>query len=124
MIKKERLLEIGRFLETRLFIHRQVEGVDKWTTEEKMICELYDSSIDDKLEINRLNNELAELKKYKEEATRKHWQQKAAEHYVNEKLYEFKINDTIEYINNNRLSKFGSIDDKDADKIIKMLGGD
>ena len=42
---KERLEQIGKFLETRMFIHRQVEHDSPWTTEEKMIVELYDSYI-------------------------------------------------------------------------------
>lgn len=44
-MNEERLKQIGKFLETRMFIHRQVEHDSPWTTEEKMIVELYDSYI-------------------------------------------------------------------------------
>ena len=44
-MNEERLKQIGKFLETRMFIHRQVEHNSPWTTEEKMIVELYDSYI-------------------------------------------------------------------------------
>lgn len=44
-MNEERLKQIGKFLETRMFIHRQVEHNSHWTTEEKMIVELYDSYI-------------------------------------------------------------------------------
>ena len=33
-----------------------------------------------------------------EQQTRKHWQDVAADHCLNEKLYEFKINEAIDYI--------------------------
>ena len=56
-----------------------------------------------------------------EQQTRKHWQDVAADHCLNEKLYEFKINEAIDYINKNRLSKFGNIDDNGADMIIDLL---
>lgn len=44
-MNEERLKQIGKFLETRMFIHREVEHNSHWTTEEKMIVELYDSYI-------------------------------------------------------------------------------
>ena len=43
---KERLEQIGRFLDTRLIIHREVEHDAPWTTEEKMIVDLYVSYLD------------------------------------------------------------------------------
>ena len=45
-MNEERLKQIGKFLETRMFIHRQVEHNSPWTTEEKMIQELYDNYLD------------------------------------------------------------------------------
>ena len=40
---KERLERIGKFLNDRMIIHRNVENNTLWTTEEKMIQELYDN---------------------------------------------------------------------------------
>ena len=42
-MNNERLVRIGKFLNDRLIIHRNVENDTPWTTEEKMIQELYDS---------------------------------------------------------------------------------
>lgn len=46
MISKERIERIGRFLNDRMVVHRNVENDTPWTTEEKMIQELYDSYLD------------------------------------------------------------------------------
>ena len=46
MIDKERLERIGSFLNDRMIIHRNVENNTPWTTEEKMIQELYDNYLD------------------------------------------------------------------------------
>lgn len=43
---KERLVRIGKFLNDRLIIHRNVENNTPWTTEEKMIQELYDNYLE------------------------------------------------------------------------------
>ena len=43
---KERLERIGKFLNDRIIIHRNVENNTPWTTEEKMIQELYDNYLD------------------------------------------------------------------------------
>ena len=43
---RERLERIGKFLNDRLIIHRNVENNTPWTTEEKMIQELYDNYLD------------------------------------------------------------------------------
>ena len=43
---KERLVQIGKFLNDRLIIHRNVENNTPWTTEEKMIQELYDNYLE------------------------------------------------------------------------------
>ena len=45
-MNKERLVQIGKFLNDRLIIHRNVENNTPWTTEEKMIQELYDNYLD------------------------------------------------------------------------------
>ena len=42
--------------------------------------------------------EYQELKEYKKNATRKHWQQKSAEHYAKEVIYKSRIDKAIEYI--------------------------
>lgn len=43
---RERLEQIGKFLEGRMVVHRNVEHDSPWTTEEKMIQELYDNYLD------------------------------------------------------------------------------
>ena len=43
---RERLERIGKFLNDRMIIHRNVENNTPWTTEEKMIQELYDNYLD------------------------------------------------------------------------------
>ena len=43
---KERLERIGKFLNDRMIIHRNVENNTPWSTEEKMIQELYDNYLD------------------------------------------------------------------------------
>ena len=45
-MNRERLVQIGKFLNCRLIIHRNVENDIPWTTEEKMIRELYDNYLD------------------------------------------------------------------------------
>lgn len=52
-MEKERLKQIGRFLNDRLIVHRNVENDTPWTTEEKMIKELYDSYLDLLIENNK-----------------------------------------------------------------------
>ena len=74
-MNEERLKQIGKFLETRMFIHRQVEHNSPWTTEEKMIVELYDSYITLLMEysvyykkqkevIDKLENKIKVVKQY------------------------------------------------------------
>ena len=45
-MNRERLEQIGKFLEGRMVVHRNVEHDSPWTTEEKMIQELYDNYLD------------------------------------------------------------------------------
>lgn len=45
-MNKERLERIGKFLNYRIIVHRNVENDTNWTTEEKMIQELYDNYLD------------------------------------------------------------------------------
>lgn len=52
-MEKERLKQIGSFLNDRLIIHRNVENDTPWTAEEKMIKELYDSYLDLLIEYNK-----------------------------------------------------------------------
>lgn len=49
---------------------------------------------------SELREENKELKEYKENATRKHWQQKCVEHSINEKLLQIRIDKVIEVIKN------------------------
>lgn len=43
---KERLERIGKFLNYRMIVHRNVENDTPWTVEEKLIQELYDNYLD------------------------------------------------------------------------------
>lgn len=45
-MNRERLEQIGKFLEGRMVVHRNIEHDSPWTTEEKMIQELYDNYLD------------------------------------------------------------------------------
>lgn len=45
-MNRERLEQIGKFLEGRMVVHRNVEHDSPQTTEEKMIQELYDNYLD------------------------------------------------------------------------------
>lgn len=45
-MNKERLERIGKFLNDRMVVHRNVENDTPWTVEEKMIQELYDNYLD------------------------------------------------------------------------------
>lgn len=45
-MNKERLERIGKFLNYRMIVHRNVENNTPWTVEEKMIQELYDNYLD------------------------------------------------------------------------------
>ena len=73
------------------------------------------------------------MKEYKENATRKHWQQKCAEHCINEKLLQIRIDKAIEYIQdtNNYLEIRGDfdgyvtalIDKEHIDNLLNILQG-
>ena len=68
---KEKIEEIGKYLERCLIVHRNVENDTKWTTEEKMIQQLYDSYLDLKIENKILNNKISELENFKYNAPSK-----------------------------------------------------
>ena len=73
-------------------------------------------------ELNReLRKENKELKEYKENATRKHWQQKCAEHCINEKLLQARINKAIEYIKENACWDMICHDDLNYDECDDLL---
>ena len=68
---KERLERIGKFLNDRLIIHRNVENNTPWATEEKMIQELYDNYLDLLIEygkqkevINKITDLIKQYGKY------------------------------------------------------------
>lgn len=52
-MNKERIERIGKFLNDRMIIHRNVENNTPWTTEEKMIQELYDNYLEQRIMINK-----------------------------------------------------------------------
>ena len=61
-MNKERLVQIGKFLNDRLIIHRNVENNTCWNTEEKMIQELYDNYLDLLIQNQKLKKILKEKK--------------------------------------------------------------
>lgn len=63
-MNKERLKRIGRFLNDRIVVHRNVENDTPWTTEEKMIQELYDNCLDLLIQSRKLDQALDEIEKY------------------------------------------------------------
>lgn len=61
---RERLEQIGKFLESRMVVHRNVEHNSTWTTEEKMIVDLYDNYLDLMIENKKqkeINDKVEEL---------------------------------------------------------------
>ena len=70
-MNRERLEQIGKFLEGRMVVHRNVEHDSPWTTEEKMIQELYDNYLDLLIEygkqkevINKITDLIKQYGKY------------------------------------------------------------
>lgn len=61
---KERLEQIGKFLNDRIVIHRNVENDTPWTTEEKMIQELYDNYLDLLIECKKQKDVVDKINKY------------------------------------------------------------
>lgn len=55
---KERIEKIGKFLNDRMVVHRNVEHNTPWTKEEKMIQELYDSYLEQRIAINEAIDKL------------------------------------------------------------------
>lgn len=53
---------------------------------------------------------LQEIEKEHKKCTRKHWQQKCAEHSINENIYKLRIDKAIEYINNNGIIDLNGYD--------------
>ena len=49
-------------------------------------------------DIEQITLENQQLKEELQKCTRKHWQQKSAEHYMNEKIYKERIDKAIEFI--------------------------
>lgn len=62
-MNRERLEQIGKFLEGRMVVHRNVEHDSPWTTEEKMIQELYDNYLDLLIEYGKQKEVLDKLEK-------------------------------------------------------------
>lgn len=60
---KEKMIRIGKFLNDRLIIHRNIENDSSWTTEEKMIQELYDNYLDLLIQNRKLEQALDENEK-------------------------------------------------------------
>lgn len=67
---KERIEEIGKFLNYRMIIHRNVENNSHWTTEEKMIVDLYDNYLDLKIENNKQKEVIDKAIEYIEDHSR------------------------------------------------------
>lgn len=62
-MNRERLEQIGKFLEGRMVVHRNVEHDSPWTTEEKIIQELYDNYLDLLIEYGKQKEVLDKLEK-------------------------------------------------------------
>ena len=62
-MNRERLEQIGKFLEGRMVVHRNVEHDSHWTTEEKMIQELYDNYLDLLIEYGKQKEVIDKLEK-------------------------------------------------------------
>lgn len=62
-MNRERLEQIGKFLEGRMVVHRNVEHDSPWTTEEKMIQELYDNYLDLLIEYGKQTEVIDKLEK-------------------------------------------------------------
>ena len=60
-MNRERLEQIGKFLEGRMVVHRNVEHDSPWTTEDKMIQELYDNYLDLLIEYGKQKEVLDKL---------------------------------------------------------------
>lgn len=63
MIKKERIEEIGKHLETIYLVHRNVENNTRLTKEEKIIQELYDNYLNLLLEYRKQKEVIDKIKK-------------------------------------------------------------
>lgn len=105
---KARELEFN-FQNALLEIERLKELCNKYEEEHNTTFKVWQDSL----------LELEELREYKKNATKKHWQQKSVEHYIKERLYEARIKKAIEYIGNKNLG----IPRKTSDKFIKILQG-
>ena len=62
-MNRERLEQIGKFPEGRMVVHRNVEHDSHWTTEEKMIQELYDNYLDLLIEYGKQKEVIDKLEK-------------------------------------------------------------
>ena len=80
--------------------------------------------------ITNLQEENERLKKIAEEhknCTRKHWQQKCFEHYINEKLLQSRIDKAVEYLEQQPVieinGEYRNIYAEDDNKLLNILNG-
>lgn len=98
-----------------------------------VVDELRLSSFSAELLLDYITN-LQKIEQEHKNCTRKHWQQKCAEHYANETIYKSRCEEAIKDLKNTKkynvklTSEFGDtlvfIDIEHIDYLIEVLGGD
>lgn len=91
-MNRERLEQIGKFLEGRMVVHRNVEHDSPWTTEEKMIQELYDNYLDLLIEYGKQTEVIDKLEK----------KIKVVKQYDFDKVGRYELLDILKGIENDR----------------------
>lgn len=94
----------------------------------------YDLSFKERKQLLEYITYLQTIEQEHKNCTRKHWQQKCAEHYANETIYKSRCEEAIKDLKNTKkynvklTSEFGDtlvfIDIEHIDYLIEMLGGD
>ena len=80
-MNRERLEQIGKFLEGRMVVHRNVEHDSPWTTEEKMIQELYDNYLDLLIEYGKQKEVIDKTIEYIKETKLKEFEKSFGKRY-------------------------------------------
>ena len=105
-MNRERLEQIGKFLEGRMVVHRNVEHDSPWTTEEKMIQELYDNYLDLLIEYGKQKEVIDKLEKENEQL-KGNWN----------KIKEY-FNERIEVCDNRLSSPFCNLEKATKERLI------
>jgi hypothetical protein len=103
---QEELKEYKMIFDTfskRPYAHRYLEEKKKELGNNKIIGLDSEMIYKDYYDLKEENERLKEIEKEHKNCTRKHWQQKCAEHCANEMIYKSRNEKAIEYINNDLL---------------------